>query len=151
MLSANFQASIIVVISSCTTRVNLPQTRDGRQLNYLTRQFVIKTELFHRFEYNFKRSFRIKKKQPRGVAITCNFFFRYAYMYFPVLTKDFGIFYYFFRCLQINSCYIINHKLQQCYCASRMQYMQYPFFPFCFVLLFFLCLLYTSPSPRDAQ
>ena len=25
--------------------------------------------------------------QPRGVAITCNFFFRYAYMYFLVLTK----------------------------------------------------------------
>ena len=25
--------------------------------------------------------------QPRGVAITCNFFFRYAYMSFLVLTK----------------------------------------------------------------
>ena len=25
--------------------------------------------------------------QPRGVAITCNYFFRYAYMSFLVLTK----------------------------------------------------------------
>ena len=31
MLSANFQASIIVVISSCTTRVNLTWTRDTRR------------------------------------------------------------------------------------------------------------------------
>ena len=44
MLSGNFQASIIVVISSFTTRVNLPMdprhpTRS--QLDYLTRQFAI--------------------------------------------------------------------------------------------------------------
>ena len=38
MLSANFQASIIVFISSCATRVNLPWTQDNatrRQLDYL--------------------------------------------------------------------------------------------------------------------
>ena len=62
MLSANFQGSIIVVISSCTTRVNLPWTRDMRQLDYLRQQFVIKTELFHQFKLNFKHSLLIKKK-----------------------------------------------------------------------------------------
>ena len=61
MLSANFQASIIAVISPCTTWVNLPWTRDTRQLDHLRRQFVFKTELFHRFELNSKRFFRIKK------------------------------------------------------------------------------------------
>ena len=60
MLSANFQASIIVVISSCTTRVNLPWTRDMRQLDYLRQQFVIKTELF---KLNFKHSLLIKKNK----------------------------------------------------------------------------------------
>ena len=44
ILSAIFQASIIVVIYSCTTRVNLPLTRNMRQLDYLRQKFV--TELF---------------------------------------------------------------------------------------------------------
>ena len=81
MLSANFQASSIAVISSCTTRVNLPQTRDGRQLDYLTRQFVIKTELFHRFELNFKRSFRIKKKHTVYIYIYIYYIYIYIYIY----------------------------------------------------------------------